>query len=303
MKLFYIKSECQPAVVQLGEGLLGGDWYLKPFLMTQHAFVFMQEGDAVFYLDGEKTNACQGQALFIKKGTILSSQPPPHAAFKCSWIHFTQPGETTEISEDKLRLNIRKVKNRTIVNKRHPIFILPEAEEADFYVPTILELGEFADDICSIMRMNLRERSMPSLNSSQMLSHGMSQILILLTRRTVSIVCGENIRSVRTLPLLVQRALFIMQDKYNSLKGISGIASKLQVTPQHLIRTFKKTLGSTPLMHLQEIRIRKSCELLRHSRMTVKEIAFSVGYNDQRYFSRVFRETMKSTPSEYMERQ
>ncbi|MFZ2657205.1 MAG: AraC family transcriptional regulator [Victivallales bacterium] len=298
-----MKSECQPAVVQLGEELLGGDWYLKTFLMTRHAFVFMQEGSATFYLDGEKTDVSKGQSLFIKKGTILSSQPPPHPPFKCSWIHFTQPGETTEILEDSLRTVIRKVKNHTIVSRSNSIFILPEAEEVDFYVPTVLELGEFADDIGSIMRMNLRERSMPSLNSSQMLSHGMIQILILLTRRTVSITCGENIRSVRKLPLLVQRGLFIMQDRYNSLKGISEIASKLKVTPQHLIRTFKKTLGTTPLMHLQEIRIRKSCELLRHSRMTVKEIAFSVGYNDQRYFSRVFRETMKSTPSEYMERQ
>ncbi len=73
------------------------------------------------------------------------------------------------------------------------------------------------------------------------------------------------------------------------------------MTPQHLIRTFKKTLGSTPLVHLQEIRIRKSCELLRHSRLTIKEISFSVGYRDQRYFSRVFRNVMKSAPGKYRE--
>jgi len=91
MNIFSLKYESSPAVVQLGEGLLGGDWYLKPFLMTQHAFVFMQGGDAVFYLDGEKINIGQGQSLFIKKGTILSSQPPPHASFRCSWIHFTTP--------------------------------------------------------------------------------------------------------------------------------------------------------------------------------------------------------------------
>jgi mannose-6-phosphate isomerase-like protein (cupin superfamily) len=75
MKLFSIKSECLPSVVQLGEGLLGGDWYLKPFLMTAHAFVFTLEGNAIFYLDNEKMSVRQGESLFIKKGTILSSQP------------------------------------------------------------------------------------------------------------------------------------------------------------------------------------------------------------------------------------
>ncbi|MBN1863394.1 MAG: helix-turn-helix domain-containing protein [Victivallales bacterium] len=270
-------------------------------MMTQHAFVFILESEAIFYLDGEKTSVRQGQSLFIRKDTILSSQPPPHAPFRCSWIHFSPPGGISEISEEKLKADIMEVKNRTIPGSKQSIFILPETEEVDFYIPTVLDLGDSADDIASIMRMNLRERSMPSLNSAQMLSNGMNQILILATRRTVSATCGEKIRSVNTLPLLVQKALFIMQDKYNSLKGISEIARELRITPQHLIRIFKKTLGTTPLVHLQGIRIRKSCELLLHSGMTVKEIAFSVGCNDQRYFSRVFRRAMGMTPSEYIE--
>jgi two-component system response regulator YesN len=43
----------------------------------------------------------------------------------------------------------------------------------------------------------------------------------------------------------------------------------------------------------------KACILLKEPRASVKEVSASVGYNDQNYFSRLFRNKFGMTPTEF----
>ena len=48
-----------------------------------------------------------------------------------------------------------------------------------------------------------------------------------------------------------------------------------------------------------KLRIQKSCELLLNSDKKVYEISALVGYNDVKYFNRVFKNEMNVSPDEY----
>ena len=48
-------------------------------------------------------------------------------------------------------------------------------------------------------------------------------------------------------------------------------------------------------------RVARAEILLAGSSMTVKDIAYSVGYSDQMYFSRVFKKFTGSSPTQYRE--
>ncbi len=68
---------------------------------------------------------------------------------------------------------------------------------------------------------------------------------------------------------------------------------------QYFERMFKRETGKTPTAFLQEARLNRACDLLRNTRMTVKEITIVCGFYDAACFCRRFREKVGITPLAY----
>ena len=65
---------------------------------------------------------------------------------------------------------------------------------------------------------------------------------------------------------------------------------------------YKKILaltGKPPLEFLRLLRLKRSAILLKKSQMNVSEIAFQVGFNDPKYFSKHFKNEFGVLPSKY----
>ena len=70
--------------------------------------------------------------------------------------------------------------------------------------------------------------------------------------------------------------------------------------PHYLSAIYKKHMGMSPAEHLTRIRISAACELMQtNPTLSLKDVAVSVGFSDQAYFSRVFRGILGCPPSEY----
>jgi len=65
---------------------------------------------------------------------------------------------------------------------------------------------------------------------------------------------------------------------------------------------FKDTLHCTIGEYLTQYRIREACTLLKDPQNRIYEVAVRCGYNDQRYFSVIFKRTMGMTPNEFRTR-
>jgi AraC family L-rhamnose operon transcriptional activator RhaR len=61
----------------------------------------------------------------------------------------------------------------------------------------------------------------------------------------------------------------------------------------------KRATGQSFTEYMQNLRIRKSCELLRRTTLPVKEIAARSGYRDLKFFHELFRKKTGRTPLEY----
>ncbi|MEH7379024.1 AraC family transcriptional regulator [Bacillus sp. JJ1533] len=81
--------------------------------------------------------------------------------------------------------------------------------------------------------------------------------------------------------------------------SVEEISRKLHVHPSHLMRTFKKEKGMTISHYRNLIRIKEAKDLLANSNLSLIEITFIVGFKNQQYFSRVFKESEGVTPKEY----
>ena len=81
-------------------------------------------------------------------------------------------------------------------------------------------------------------------------------------------------------------------------------AKKLNVSTKHLIRIFQRVNGLPPSRFVLRQRLLKAAEMLiRCHDMTIKSIAYECGFENEFYFSRVFRKYMQVSPSFYRSKQ
>ena len=62
---------------------------------------------------------------------------------------------------------------------------------------------------------------------------------------------------------------------------------------------FKEYTGSSPVDYLNELRIDRACFEISVNRKNATEAAYATGFNDQSYFSKVFRKYRGISPTEY----
>lgn len=66
-----------------------------------------------------------------------------------------------------------------------------------------------------------------------------------------------------------------------------------------LQRRFKKFLGVTPKQYLTRLRLNKAIDMLSRGDTSVRAIAYACGYDDEKYFSRVFKQTFGCPPMQF----
>ena len=76
------------------------------------------------------------------------------------------------------------------------------------------------------------------------------------------------------------------------------IARNINISYASLYRLFKKKDGISPSMFLQSYRIKQAENMLKLG-MSIKTTAFSCGYSDQFYFSKMFKKIKGVTPSDF----
>jgi AraC-like DNA-binding protein len=74
------------------------------------------------------------------------------------------------------------------------------------------------------------------------------------------------------------------------------------MSPSHFSREFKKQYRHCFSEYLNRLRVDAACELLTRTDQKLVEISMNVGFNDQSYFTNVFRRLMGITPLQYRQR-
>lgn len=97
----------------------------------------------------------------------------------------------------------------------------------------------------------------------------------------------------------VEEALRYIENNYAHTVNIQLIADRLNIERTYLYRLFKDITGISPQEYLLDYRIRRACTLLKETNLPISDIARSVGYDDSMYFSRLFKQHKKKTPTQY----
>ena len=101
----------------------------------------------------------------------------------------------------------------------------------------------------------------------------------------------------------VKKAVLYINQNYNKIITLEMLCDFCKVSPQHLIRLFKVHLNSTPTQYINRIKINYAKNLIQnHPNLSMKEIAFELGFENPHYFSRLFTKIEGRNPSDYKAR-
>ncbi len=79
----------------------------------------------------------------------------------------------------------------------------------------------------------------------------------------------------------------------------STLAARANMSLSHFFTLFKRHVDATPIDYFIRLRLQRACRFLENTEMSVKEIAYTLGYEDPCYFSRIFKSFNRIAPSEY----
>lgn len=237
----------------------------------------MLDGFAIVYISS-------GQGQFESKPAFSTAIEPGHAflLFPKVW-HRYAPNQKTGWHEHWIGFDGKIARNwlkNGFVSTRNPVLKI-NAEDT--------VLATFSRTMQSI------RTSQPAL---QQILAGVAGVLFSLfysAQQTQSAVEAQN-------PNAVELAIARIQNEFARDLDMELLAQELGVSYGRFRGAFTAHTGLSPHQYLLELRVAHARNLLAETGSSVKEIAVQTGFNDEHYFSRLFRRKMNRTPSEWRSR-
>jgi AraC-like DNA-binding protein len=111
---------------------------------------------------------------------------------------------------------------------------------------------------------------------------------------------GQSIQTPT--PLLIEQALTFMQKNLHRQLQVKELCASLGVNEIHLRRQFVRYMNIAPMAYFIKQKLAWSANLLSTTPLTVKQIAYEIGYDDPFYFSNQFKKQFGMSPKQYRTR-
>jgi len=98
----------------------------------------------------------------------------------------------------------------------------------------------------------------------------------------------------------ILKAIFYLEENYLQDFDIDELVKITHLKESQFRRKFKNLKGMSPIKYRNLLRVNKAMELMRSGEYSIVEIAMIVGFDDPNYFSRVFKNHIGQSPTQYM---
>ncbi len=98
---------------------------------------------------------------------------------------------------------------------------------------------------------------------------------------------------------IMKKAISFISQHYSEPISLNYVANEVHLNPAYFSTLFKKEIGLSFKEYLNHVRIEESKRLLANSNFSIIDIAIAVGFEDQSYFSKVFKKYTGMTPKQF----
>ena len=98
---------------------------------------------------------------------------------------------------------------------------------------------------------------------------------------------------------IIKRAIRYISGNYSQNLTLEDLAEHVNLNPSYFSSLFKQSTGSSFREYLNMVRIEESKRLLANTDYSIIDISLAVGFEDQSYFSKVFKKYTGLTPKQF----
>ena len=128
-----------------------------------------------------------------------------------------------------------------------------------------------------------------------------ASILMLLLVRLSRSAGSQQKKKAEAGPERLSRSLAYIHKHYSQPITVQKLAELEHLSTSRYSALFRSCMGQSPQSFIIDMRLRIAIELLSQTDLTVKQVAHTVGYTDQLYFSRLFRARKGVPPSHFQQ--
>jgi len=166
-----------------------------------------------------------------------------------------------------------------IYNNYGPVLTMPRGNHIAEQIDSILDMMEARD-------LNFE------IKASAIILNILTEVLVCATQaQRANDLTGYN--------TIVANSIIFIENNYNHPLKLAEIAEKVNFSPYHFIRVFKRITGFTPYEYLSKYRINRSKFLLTTTNQTIAEIATQIGFLNVNSYIRAFHKFEGKTPTQY----
>lgn len=253
---------------QYGSELCYPDHFHGPTVREDYLIHYVFSGKGTFIVDGKTYHLEQGNGFLICPNVVSYYKADSHDPWHYYWVGFH--GLHAELF---LRLANLSVSN--------PIFTY----EADH-----LLIQHFIE----LISENSTSKAAELKRIGQLYT-----ILSLIVQTNTHTQKKNHHKKTSNQVAYVRKVIDFIEQNYMHKITVSEIADFVGLDRSYLSSIFKKYNHCSIQEYLIQLRINKSCTLLKHSDLSIGNIAKAVGYQDPFLFSRTFKKIKKVAPKEY----
>jgi transcriptional regulator, araC family len=130
--------------------------------------------------------------------------------------------------------------------------------------------------------------------------HGLLQVLLVYISRkqNLSVISDSSFQLSKECAL----AKRYIDSNYSQNITLDSLAEITHINKFYLAHSFTECVGQSPINYLTDRRLEACKGLLVSSNLSVAQVATSVGFSSQSYFSQIFRKKTGMTPRQYRSR-
>jgi AraC-like DNA-binding protein len=238
----------------------------KGRVLEEFQLLYITRGRGAFFSGGELFRITEGTAFFLLPGVPHWYCPDIDSGWNEYWVGFS--GAYPE-----------HLVKRGFITKNQPVYKTGVRNEL---VEGFHEIRDLAD------------------NQPPAFQHRCGSVVINLIAKILSFSTAQE-QGSETDKLISSARILFEENLYTSL-GMDEIVKSLKVDYGWFRGIFKSYTGLSPYQYFLQMKINKAKQILQTGELTVKETAYKLGFENQYYFSRIFKNKTGISPKGWQER-
>jgi AraC family transcriptional regulator, arabinose operon regulatory protein len=237
----------------------------RPAGISQHIIIYCTEGSGWLEINKKKIDVSPSQFIAIPANTPHRYGADAEKPWTIYWVHFK--GEMASFILELILKNSENYKPYLSYNEdRIKLF-------EDIYIN--LEKGYGSD----------------TLRYVNMIFYHFLTSLIYEDKFNQTEKKAEND--------VINKTINFMRKNLSKMLRLDEFSLYANLSTSHFSAIFKAKTGYSPIEYFNHLKIQQACQYITFTNMSIKNIALTLGIEDQYYFTRLFTKLMGSSPNEY----